>query len=93
MVAARTDLWEVPTMNKLTRLDSRRRGVFPTTFRPGDMLAVEASGADFVTFRLQKPTQARLVQPRRRNGHWFGAEVTLNPRAIAAAVRAERDSR
>jgi hypothetical protein len=80
-------------MNALTRLDSRRRGVFPPTFRPGDTLAVEAAGADFVTFKLQKPAQARLVQPRQRKGRWFGAEVTLDRRAMAAAVRVDRDSR
>jgi hypothetical protein len=56
------------------------------------VLAVAASGADFVTFRLQEPAQAKLVQPRKLKGRWFGAETALDRRTVAAAVRADRES-
>lgn len=80
-------------MNTLTKLDSRRRGVFPASFRPGDVVSIEASDAKGGTFRLQAPAEAPLVKPRRIKGRLFGADVPLDRKTIVAAIRADRDSR
>jgi hypothetical protein len=80
-------------MKTETTLDGRRRGVFPPPFRSGDRVSVEVCGSEFVTFRLMKPAEVPIVRPRRSKGRLMGAKVELDPDEIAAAIRADRDSR
>ncbi len=80
-------------MEMVTTLDARRRGVFPLPFQPGDVLVKENQSGDIITFRLLRPAEAPMVKPRRRAGFTMLDLSPVPPERIAAAVRAERDSR
>ncbi len=73
------------------KLDSRRRGVFPAPFRPGDVLVPEALDAGTVTFRVIRPADVPQVRPVKRGGYLLLPGVRASREAIASAVRAERD--
>ena len=51
------------------------------------------TGLDTVTFKLVKPAEVPLVKMRMVKGRPMGAEVKVDPSVIAAAIRADRDSR
>jgi hypothetical protein len=89
-------VWEFPTMkaeNAVTKLDSRLRGIFPSGFAPGDVLEREIPEPGTVLFRLIKPAEAPLVKARKWRGKVMGEKRRLDPARIAAAIRADRDSR
>lgn len=86
-------MWEIPTMRNMISLDAKRRGTFPAPFRPGDRFAVAMPDADTVQFRRLRPVEASTVEPRRVAGRWIGAKVTLDRARLAAAIRADRESR
>jgi hypothetical protein len=89
-------VWEFPTMkvdNAVTKLDSRLRGIFPSDFAPGDVLEREIPEPGTVLFRLLKPAEAPLMKARKWRGKVMGAKRRLDPAKIAAAIRADRDSR
>jgi hypothetical protein len=89
-------VWEFPTMKAekaVTKLDSRLRGIFPSGFAPGDVLEREIPEPGTVLFRLLKPAEAPLVKARKWRGKVMGAKRRLDPARIAAAIRADRDSR
>lgn len=77
----------------VTKLDSRLRGIFPQDFAPGDILEREVPAPGTVLFRLLKPAEAPLVKARKWRGKVMGAKRRLDPVRIAAAIRADRDSR
>ncbi len=77
-------------MSDTTKLDSRRRGVFPTPFKPGDSFITEVQGANAVTFRLVKPAEAPQMGVKRIKGRLYGRGKASDA-TIAAAVRADRD--
>jgi len=86
-------MWEIPTMKAATKLDHRRRGTFPSNFQPGDLFIQEMIDAEAVTFKLVRPSEVPLVVARKVRGHLMGAKITLDTSALAATMRAERDSR
>lgn len=77
----------------MTKLDSRRRGVFPAPFQPGDVMVREVQNADSVTFRLVKPAEVDVVPAVRRRGRIMLGRLVASHDAIADAIRAERDGR
>jgi hypothetical protein len=85
--------WEFPIMEVVTKLDSRRRGVFPSPFQPGDILVRDAQDADRVTFRLIKPGEVECVEVVTRGGRTMLPPGRAGAAMIAAAIRAERDAR
>lgn len=89
-------MWEIPTMKaeiSVTKLDHRLRGIFPSTFTPGDVLEREVPEPGIVLFRLLKPAEAPLVKTRKWQGKVMGAKRRIDAAKIAAAIRADRDAR
>jgi hypothetical protein len=84
-------VWEIPIVNEVRKLDSRRRAVFPDRYSPGDVFVEEEVTADRVVFRLLRPEVpvAGLVE---RDGRLFVARP-LDREAIRKAIREERDER
>jgi hypothetical protein len=80
-------------MGRMTKLDSRRRGVFPETFKPGDMFLQETTSPDAVTFKRITPDDVPVVKIRKVKGRWMGIDIQVDPSVILAAIRADRDSR
>ncbi len=80
-------------MGATTKLDHRRRGTFPPSFQAGDVFLQEVIGPDAVTFKRVRPTDAPLFAARMENGRLMGAKITLDGATIAAAIRADRESR
>lgn len=85
-------MWEIPTMAGVTKLDQRRRGIFPSVFRPGDLMQETEADEVSVRFRLIQRAEAPEVRPRKRGGHLYLPRV-VDRSVIAAAVRADRDNR
>lgn len=88
-------MWEIPTKETVTKLDGRRRGIFPSPFQPGDIVVREYLDSNRVTFRLLKPADVPVVKSLRKKGY---AILKVKPPAIsrvaiAEALRAERDAR
>ena len=79
-------------MAGVTKLDQRRRGIFPSAFRPGDLMEEAESDEVSVRFRLIRRAEAPEVKPRKHGGRLY-LPRTVNRSVIAAAVRAERDAR
>ena len=75
---------------KLTA-DERGRISSPELFRPKATfdVTVQADGS----IRLKEELPIPAVKPRRVNGRLRGAQLSLSKETIAAAIRAERDSR
>lgn len=86
-------MWEIPIMEVVTKLDARRRGIFPPPFQPGDTVVKEYQGGDRVTFRLLKPADVPVVESVSRRGLTFLKVPPVSRSTIAAAVRAGRDAR
>jgi hypothetical protein len=80
-------------MEAVTKLDSRRRGVFPAPFQPGDILVRDVQDAERVTFRLIKPGEVECVEVTTRGGRTMLPPGRVGAEMIAAAIRAERDAR
>lgn len=77
----------------VTKLDARLRGIFPSTFTPGDVLEREVPEPGTVLFRLLKPADAPLVKARKWRGKVMGAKRRVDRSKITAAIRADRDAR
>jgi len=75
---------------KLTA-DSQGRLGSAELFRP--QADFEATVQMDGSVRLVELTQVPIVKPRRVDGRLRGAEVSLSRETVAAAVRAERDTR
>lgn len=80
-------------MDMVTKLDSRRRGVFPPPFQPGDVLVRDSQDAEAITFRLVEPADVPVVRPIRKNGCTMLPRRAVSREMIALALRAERDAR
>ncbi len=92
IIDERNEMWENPIMESVTKLDARRRGIFPLPFQPGDILVKETHDAESVTFRLVKPANVPVVNAVEVDGRWMlppGGSREL----IASAIRADRDGR
>ena len=85
-------MWEIPTMAGVTKLDQRRRGIFPAAFQPGDLMEEAESDEMSVRFRLIRRAEAPEVKPRKLGRRLYLPRI-VNRSVIAAAVRAERDAR
>jgi len=79
-------------MAEVRKLDSRRRGVFPDRFFPGDLFLEEEVGEDRVVFRLVRPKDVPQRPVRKRNGFLL-VEGTMDVERIRAAIREDRDAR
>ena len=86
-------VWEIPTMESVTKLDARRRGVFPAPFQPGDVLVKEKQTGETISFRLLRPADVPVATSRRCGGFTMLDIAKIPAERIAAAVRADRDSR
>jgi hypothetical protein len=87
------DTWEIPIMETVTKLDGRRRGIFPSPFQPGDSVVREYQDSNRVTFRLLKPADVPVVKSLRKKGYTILKAPAVSRVAIAEALRAERDAR
>ena len=74
------------------KLDSRRRGVFPDRFSPGDIFIEERVAEDSVTFRLVKPSEAPLARLVRKKGRTM-VKAPLDREKVRQAIRDDRDAR
>jgi hypothetical protein len=86
-------MWEIPIMETVTKLDARRRGIFPAPFQPGDSVIREYQDCNRVTFRLLKPADVPVVKSVRKRGFSILKAPAVSRSAIADALRAERDAR
>ncbi len=93
LFAGRSGLWEIPIMENITTLDSRRRGIFPSPFQPGDSVVKEYQDSERITFRLVKPADVPEVKTRRKRGFTLLQAPEVPQAEIARALRADRDSR
>lgn len=80
-------------METVTTLDSRRRGIFPLPFQPGDSVVKEYQDSTRVTFRLLKPADVPIVKTARKKGFTILRTPAVPRAAIAGAIRADRDAR
>ena len=87
------NMWEIPTMETVTKLDGRRRGIFPSPFQPGDSVVREYQDSNRVTFRLLKPAEVPVVKSLRKKGYTILKAPAVSRVAIVEALRAERDAR
>ena len=85
--------WEIPTIETVTKLDGRRRGIFPVPFQPGDSAVREYQDSNRVTFRLLKPAEVPVVKSLRKKGYTILKAPAVSRAAIAEALRAERNAR
>ena len=79
-------------MNEVRKLDSRRRGVFPDCFSPGDLFLEEEVGTDRVLFRRIKAAEPPLVRVKKVGGQLL-VRAPVDRGKIRAAIREDRDSR
>src|SRR5437879_5068176 len=84
-------LWDTPPMKLVS--DDRCRIQSRDLFKPDTPYDAERNADGQVVLKELVPAQARTVRPRRVNVRLRGADVVLRPETIAAAVRADRDSR
>jgi len=83
-------VWDYPTMTVKT--DEKRRVVLPSA-KPGDVFNVEFSNGKILLTKLV-PAESRLVRARKVKGVVMGAQdVEMDPEAIVAAIRADREAR
>jgi hypothetical protein len=75
-----------------TKLDSRRRAVFPAIFQPGDTLVNEVLDEETVIFRLVKSKDVPEPRIKRRGDRLF-VTTPSDREAVRKAVREERDRR
>ena len=85
-------MWEIPTMAEVRKLDSRRRGVFPDRFAPGDLFLEEEVGEDRVVFRRIRPREVPRRSIKKRNGLLM-VEGSIDLERIRTAIREDRDAR
>ncbi len=87
-------MWEIPIMEtSVTTLDSRRRGVFPLPFQPGDVLAKTEQSQEAITFRIVRPADVPVSKILRRGGFTMLDAAPAAVERIAAVIRADRDAR
>jgi hypothetical protein len=79
-------------MAEVRKLDSRRRGVFPDRFSPGDLFLEEEVGEDRVVFRRIRPKEVPRRSIKKRDG-FLMVQAPLDTERIRAAVREDRDTR
>jgi hypothetical protein len=92
-LAAQSLLWEIPIMDSIIKLDSRRRGVFPLPFQPGDLLAKVGESSDKITFCIVKPAEVPLVGIMKKEGFSMLKTKPATAEQIASAIRADRNDR
>jgi hypothetical protein len=80
-------------MDAITTIDSRRRGIFPPPFQPGDVVITEYQDSRRITFRLIEPAEVPVVKSAFKNGVTMLRAPGSTRRSIADAVRADRDAR
>jgi hypothetical protein len=80
-------------MESVTTLDTRRRGVFPLPFQPGDVLVKESQNGEVISFRLLKPAKVPVVKLRRQAGFTMLDISPISPERIVSALQADRDAR
>jgi hypothetical protein len=80
-------------MKTSTTLDSRRRGIFPPPFQPGDCVIKEYQDSERIVFRLLRPADVPIAKTVRKKGFTLLKATAVSTAAIAAALRAERDAR
>ncbi len=79
-------------MAETRKLDSRRRGVFPDRFAPGDLFLEERVEEDRVVFRLIRPEQVPRSRVKLEGGRLM-VEAPLDREKVRQAIRDDRDSR
>jgi hypothetical protein len=73
--------------------DDQSRIASTVLFKPGAVYDAKKSAEGRIVLIEVVPTEAPAVKPRRVNGRLHGADILLNPKTVAAAIRADRDSR
>lgn len=91
--AKRAILWEIPIVESITKLDARRRGIFPAPFQPGDVMVPEYHDNTRVTFRLLQPADVPVAKSVKKKGMTLVKAAGVSREKIAGAIRAERDAR
>ncbi len=79
-------------MAEVRKLDSRRRGVFPDRFSPGDFFLEEEVREDRVVFRRIGHKKVPRVSIGKRNG-FLMVNGSLAVERIRVAIREDRDAR
>lgn len=74
------------------RTDNRARLYGRDILKPNTDYQAEIEGNRVVLVEMV-PIQPRIVRARKVKGRWMGAAINLDRKAVAAAVRAERDER
>ena len=72
--------------------DSRKRVIIPAC-KPGERFDVQASGDGAFLLRRLEPVTAPVVIPVRTKDGFIMLPRKLDRRLVAAAIRADRDSR
>jgi hypothetical protein len=83
--------WDYPIMKLVA--DERGRIASMALFKPRSVYDAERAADGSIVLVELVPAEVPTVKPRRVRGRWRGAQITLKPEIMAAAVRADRDSR
>jgi len=83
-------MWDNPIMT--VTADSRKRVIIPAC-KPGEQFDVQASGDGTFILRRLEPINAPMVKPVRTKEGFVILSRKLDRRLVAAAIRADRDSR
>ena len=73
--------------------DSNGRLACKELFRPGKAFSAERQPDGSIRLIELVEKEVPIVKPRRINGRLRGADIRLSRETVAAAVRADRDSR
>ena len=77
----------------VTRIvDDKQRVVVPR-LKPGESVDVTEGPNATIVLTPLSPKQVPVVRARKVNGRLTGADVKIDRQQVAAAIRAERDSR
>lgn len=86
-------MWDIPTMPKVKKLDSKRRVVFPDVFKPGDVFLEETVTDDSVSYSLVAPDEDVPLAKTIVEDDLIVFVEPVSRELIAKAIREERDSR
>ena len=83
-------LWEPPHVK--LRTDNRARLYGRDILKPNTDYQADLEGNRIVLVEMVR-AEPKVIRARKVNGRWRGANIKLDRKALAAAIRAERDER
>jgi hypothetical protein len=86
-------MWEISTMETVTKFDARGRDIFSAPFQLGGAVIREYQESNRVTSKLLKPADVPVVKCLRKRGFSILKAPAASRPAIADALRAQTAAR